>query len=168
MTASGNDNGVLAESEPGTPADGGPASGQPSTREIADRFLAATSPGGDADPGLFDALLADDVTWELVGNGVEYARVYLGKAEVYGQYLGKLQQHLDSAKSEITTKDLFVDEAQGAIVAHNVDALALRDGGRINVEVVLIMRVRAGKIATITEVMDLRDVVGAFGASLDG
>jgi ketosteroid isomerase-like protein len=134
-------------------------------RDIADQ-LAAARDAAEPDPTLLDRLMADDVTWELKGDGLEYARVYRGKAEVYGQYLGRLQQHLDPAATTITTVDVFVDDAQGAIVTHNADALVLSDGRTVDVEVVMIMRVADGLIRSVVEFMDLRPVEAAFGPSL--
>ena len=137
-----------------------------SAREIADRYLTATRGGSDADQSTFDRLISDDVTWELCGSGVEYARVYRGKAEVYGEFLGRLQRHVDAEKSVITTRDVFVDEEQRAIIVHNEDALVLTNGARVDNHVVMIMRVEAGQISSVLEVMDLRPVVAAFGPTL--
>jgi ketosteroid isomerase-like protein len=133
------------------------------TREIADRLAEATAAGGDQ--AAFDRLLADDLTWQLVGHGLDYARTYRGKAEVYGEYLGKLQPHIDHARSSISTQNTFVDEVQGAIVVVNHDALVLTNGAQVESDIVLVMRTAGGKIVSIQEFMDLRPLVENFGTS---
>jgi ketosteroid isomerase-like protein len=67
----------------------------------------------------------------------------------------------------VRTVDTFVDDEQGAIIIHNEDALILRDGRRVDVEVILVMRVTEGLITSVAEFMDLRPVAEAFGSSLD-
>ena len=137
------------------------------TREIADVLARASTGDADADPGAFGRLLADDVTWEVVGRGVPWARTYQGKAEVFGDYMGKLQQRLDPAGTRITNVDTFVDEEKGAIVFHNHDALSLVSGEKVEVDIILLMRVVDGRITHVREFMDLREVVAAFGPTLD-
>lgn len=138
----------------------------PTVREIADVLARANGGGADADPGAFDRLLADDVTWEVVGRGVPWARTYHGKAEVYGEYIGKLQQRLDPSSTLITNVETFVDEEKGAVLFHNHDALALRSGERVDVDIILVMRVADGRIAQIREFMDLRELAEVFGPAL--
>ncbi len=134
-------------------------------RDIANQ-LAEARTAAEPDPMLLDRLMAEDVTWELKGHGLDYARVYRGKAEVYGQYLGKLQQQLDPAKTVITPVDEYVDDVKGAIISHNSDALVLADGRTIDVDVIMVMRVADGLIRSVVEFMDLRPVEAAFGTSL--
>jgi ketosteroid isomerase-like protein len=135
-------------------------------REIADVIARANSGAPDADPGEFDRLLADDVTWQVVGRDLAWARTYHGKAEVYGEYMGPLQQRLDPAATTITNVDTFVDDVAGAIVFHNHDVLAFLSGESVEVDVILVMRVTDGLITHIREVMDLRQVAEVIGPAL--
>jgi ketosteroid isomerase-like protein len=123
--------------------------------------------GSDADPAEFDRLLADDVTWQLMGYGLDYTRTYHGKAEVYGQYLGKLQARLDHARTKTSTVSVLADDQRGAVAVHNSDQLFLLDGTELVVDVVLLMTVSEGRVQSVREFMDLRPVEAVFGSSFD-
>ncbi|WGY00387.1 nuclear transport factor 2 family protein [Nocardioides sp. QY071] len=140
---------------------------QRSANEIAELLLHLGSGAEEADPAAFDAVLADDITWELMGGeGLDYARTYRGKAEVYKEYMGKLQAKIDHARSTTSTVEVMADDARGMVAVRNHDDLALHDGGRLEVDVLLLMRVAEGKVVSIREFMDLRPVEAAFGTSL--
>lgn len=139
----------------------------PTANEIAEILLGLGSGTDEADPAVFDALLSDDLTWQLMGApGLDYARLYRGKAEVYREYLGKLAARVEHADSKTATIEVMADDARGMVAVRNSDDLALVDGGRLAVDVLLLMHVSDGKIVSIREFMDLRPVEAAFGTSL--
>ncbi|MEU9888898.1 nuclear transport factor 2 family protein [Sphaerisporangium sp. NPDC051011] len=137
-----------------------------SASEIAQILRHLGDPGSDPDPQAFDELLADDIRWQLMGSGLEYARTYSGKAELYGEYMGKLQARLDHSRSRTSTVEVMADDGQGMVTVHNSDDLVLADGKALKVEVALLMKVTDGKVTEVREFMDLRPVEAAFGASL--
>ncbi|MFD9550600.1 nuclear transport factor 2 family protein [Nocardia salmonicida] len=132
------------------------------SRNIIESFIHAT----ESDPALIDALLDEDVTWELKGEGLAYARVYQGKADVFTNYWGPLTQLIDALKTTRTVRSILVDEAASAGTVHYFETLALQSGELIPVDVVLIVRVLDDKIVSVVEIMDLRLVAPAIGATL--
>lgn len=138
----------------------------PTPSVIAETLQQLAAAGADADPQAFDRLLADDVTWTLMGHDVAYARTYTGKAEVYGEYMGKLQARIDHSRSTTANVDVMADDTRGMVAVHNADDLVLVDGSEVSVDVLLLMHISDGKIVSVKEFMDLRPVVAAFGPSL--
>lgn len=134
--------------------------------DIADTLQQLAQAGTEADPQAFDQLLADDVTWQLMGRDLAYARSYIGKADVYGEYMGRLQVRIDHARSKTANIDVMADDSRGMVAVHNADDLVLTDGSQVSVDVLLLMHVADGKIVSVKEFMDLRPVVAAFGPSL--
>lgn len=108
----------------------------------------------------FVALLADDVTWRVMGQ-TPFSRSYVGKAEVLS-LLGQLRERL--ADRYRATAQLVI--AEGPYVVAQVQGQAMTKAGvPYNNEYCFVYRFEDGAIKEVTEYLDTELVTAALSSS---
>lgn len=127
--------------------------------EVARRFWEARSVG---DSHATREVLADDVSWRVMGRGHPVARTFHGP----DGFLDELGPLLGSAfvpgtrTLEIT--NLIEDGDQVVTELH--ETIEAKNGHDLVVDIVTVMRIADGRIVTCREYMDLAEVHAAFPA----
>lgn len=114
--------------------------------------------GGNSRP--FVELLADDVTWNVMGQ-TKWSGAYHGKERVLSDLLGQLRARLDgryraTAQRIIAEGPYVVVQARGQCTT--------KAGAPYNNEYCFVYRLENGTIAEVTEYMDTELVTSALGS----
>lgn len=107
----------------------------------------------------FVALLADDVTWTVIGT-TRWSRKYVGKKAVLGELLGPLFErfadtYTNTASLILADGDHVVIECQGRVMT--------KSGKPYNNTYCYVCRMDGGKIRALTDYLDTELVTAAIG-----
>lgn len=131
-----------------------------SVRAVIDAFWQAHSAG---DQEGLKKVLDRDFTWTVVGRTCPVAKTYRGWDGFLGELLGGLAQAFEPGSLSMTRLGSYVDEAQGVGILHLFETATARTGIGVEHEIVDVIKVRDGKIVEVREIMDLAEVINAFG-----
>jgi ketosteroid isomerase-like protein len=132
-------------------------------RTTIERFWQAHSTGNHE---ALKQVLDKDFTWTVVGRNCPIAKTYHGWDGFLGELLGGLATGFNGTM-KMELRGIYADEKQGVGVLHLIDsATAAPTGFEMQLEIADIIKVRDGKIVEVREIMDLVEVVRAFGFPL--
>ncbi len=112
---------------------------------------------------LLKTVMAEDVTWTVVGKTCPIARTYEGWDGFFGELLAALGAAVKPGTLDMQVMGLYADEEAGVGFLHIAETADLNSGGHLDVEIVDVFTVRDGKIVAVREIMDLAAVNSAFG-----
>lgn len=130
-----------------------------SVRETVEAFWKGHSAG---DHAALKTIVAQDLTWTVVGETSPIARTYRGWDGFFGELLGGLAQAFKPGTLDMRLKGLYADEEKGVGILQLQESATLHNGNTIDVEIVDLITVREGKIVEVREVLDLAAVNNAF------
>lgn len=131
-----------------------------SVKTVTEAFWKAHNAG---DHAALKEVMAQDVTWTVVGGTCPIAKTYEGWDGFFGELLGGLGAAFKPGTLKMQLKGLYADEEQGTGFLHLEETATLQNGNEIALEIVDVITVRDGKIVAVREVMDLAAVNNAFG-----
>ena len=105
------------------------------------------------------ALLADDITWTNIGT-TKFSGTFSGKQALVEQLLGPLFSQLKAGIASNIERLIAEDDV---VVAQTTGIAETHDGTPYNNTYCQVIRVRAGKIAEVTEYLDTALIEAVFG-----
>ncbi|KAB6714563.1 MULTISPECIES: nuclear transport factor 2 family protein [Roseobacteraceae] len=115
------------------------------------------------DIALLKTVMAEDMTWTVVGKTCPIAKTYEGWEGFFGELLSGLGEAFKPGTLKMTVKGLYADEAAGMGFLHLSESAELHNGNLLDVELVDVFTVKNGKITAVREIMDMAAVNAAFG-----
>lgn len=131
-----------------------------SVRTAIDAFWQAHSAG---DHEGLKKVLAPNFTWTVAGRTCPVAKTYYGWDGFLGELLGGLATAFKPGTLRMQVLGSYADEAQGVGVLHLFETATASTGVDVEHEIVDVIKVRDGKIVEVREIMDLAEVINAFG-----
>lgn len=131
-----------------------------SVRTIVEAFWQGHSAG---DHEALKRIVAEDVTWTVVGKTSPIAKTYQGWDGFFGELLGGLASAFKPGSLTMQVRGLYADEDKGVGFLHLDESATLQNGNTVNLEIVDVITVRDGKIVDVREIMDMAAVNKAFG-----
>lgn len=131
-----------------------------SVRTTLDHFWKAHAAG---DHEALKQVLERDLTWTVVGRTCPIAKTYHGWDGFFGELLGGLATAFEPGSLNMKLLGSYADEDQGVGVLHLFETATTATGVELEQEIVDIIKVRDGKIVDVREIMDLAEVIAAFG-----
>lgn len=131
-----------------------------SVREAIDHFWRAHQAG---DHDALKEVLDRNFAWTVVGRACPIAKTYHGWDGFLGELLGGLATAFKPGSLSMKLLGSYADEDQGIGVLHLFETGTAVTGVEIKQEIVDIIKVRNGKIVEVREIMDLTEVINAFG-----
>jgi|GEM_PF-6397001 Ketosteroid isomerase-related protein len=115
------------------------------------------------DIDLLKTVMAEDMTWTVVGKTCPIAKSYEGWDGFFGELLTGLGEAFKPGTLKMTVKGLYADEEAGMGFLHLAESAELHNGKMLDVELVDVFTVKDGKIVDVREIMDMAAVNMAFG-----
>lgn len=131
-----------------------------SVREAIDHFWRAHQAG---DHEALKEVLDRNFAWTVAGRTCPIAKTYHGWDGFLGELLGGLVTAFKPGSLSMKLLGSYADEDQGVGVLHLFETATAVTGVEIKQEIVDIIKVRNGKIVEVREIMDLAEVINAFG-----
>lgn len=131
-----------------------------SVQSVVEAFWQGHSTG---DQAALRRILAEDMTWTVVGTTSPVARTYVGVEGFLGELLGALGAAFKPGTLNMQLKGIYADEAADTGFLHIQESATLQNGNTIDIEIIDVFTVKKGKITAVREIMDLAAVNAAFG-----
>ena len=129
-------------------------------KDTIEKFWTAHKAG---DHEALKQVLDRDFTWTIAGRSCPVAKTYHGWDGFLGELLGGLAAAFRPGSLKMTLRGSYADEAQGVGILHLFETATTQGGVEVEHEIVDIFKIRDGKIVEVREIMDLAEVINAFG-----